>query len=169
MTTFMENMAYGEFTPNFDLHHFDFVRNPPKMAAIRALLVPDAVDLTPFRQHGGKLMMYHGWADMALTPYMSIDYYRRAVAANGADTANFFRLFMVPGMNHCRGGNATDRFDAVTAMVNWVENGTAPDMLAAWRIRDGRTDRTRPLCPYPQAAIYKGSGSVDDGGNFSCQ
>jgi feruloyl esterase len=169
MTTFMQNMAFGQPMPAFDDRGFDFAKDPARMGAIRALLVPDEVDLSPFRRHGGKLIMYHGWADMALTPYMSIDYYERATAANGPGTPDFFRLFMVPGMSHCRGGVATDHFDAMTSIVNWVEHGTAPDTIAASRWRDGKVDRTRPLCPYPQAAAYKGAGSIDDAGSFVCR
>jgi feruloyl esterase len=80
-----------------------------------------------------------------------------------------YRLFMVPGMGHCRGGDGTDTFDAMKALEQWVEQGKAPEQLAASRIRNGAVDRTRPLCPYPQVASYKGSGSIDDAANFSCK
>jgi feruloyl esterase len=111
--------------------------------------------------------MYHGWADPALTPLMSVDYYERALAANGADTPNFFRLFIIPGMLHCRGGIATDSFDDMTALIDWVENGVAPDSIPAAQVEDGRVLRTRPLCPYPQVAAYSGQGSIDDVANFT--
>ncbi len=169
MTTFMKNLAFGRPEPDFDFRKFDFAKDPARMAAIRALLVPDATDLSPFRRRGGKLMMYHGWSDTALNPLMSVDYHERAMAANAPDGRDFFRLFMVPGMAHCGGGVATDRIDAITAMVNWVEAGAAPDSLRASRVQEGRVDRTRPLCPYPQSARYAGSGSVDDAASFSCK
>jgi feruloyl esterase len=77
-------------------------------------------------------------------------------------------MFMVPGMFHCRGGLGTDRVDALTALVNWVENGTTPERVVASRMEDGKIVRTRPLCPYPQTAHYSGSGSLDDAANFTC-
>lgn len=168
-TTFMRNMAFGREEPEFDLARFDFARDPARMGEIRALLNAENPDLSLFRRRGGKLIMYHGWADTALTPFMGVDYYERAAAANGPGTRDFFRLFMVPGMAHCRGGVGTDRFDGITALVDWVENGTAPDSLLAARVADGKVVRTRPLCPYPQAAAYVGSGSGDEAANWTCK
>ena len=78
------------------------------------------------------------------------------------------RLFMVPGMAHCGGGVGPDRNDAVTAVIDWVEKGKAPDQLIASKVTNGQVVRTRPLCPYPQVARYKGQGSIDDAANFSC-
>jgi Tannase and feruloyl esterase len=85
------------------------------------------------------------------------------------DTPDFFRLFMVPGMFHCHGGVGTDRFDAMTALIDWVERGEPPAMLMAARVDHGRVARTRPLCPYPQVARYLGSGSTDQAANFACR
>ena len=79
-----------------------------------------------------------------------------------------YRLFMVPGMAHCRGGEGTSSFDMLSVLQQWVENGKAPDRIEASRIRNGITDRTRPLCPYPQVAVYAGKGSTDQATNFSC-
>jgi feruloyl esterase len=76
---------------------------------------------------------------------------------------------MVPGMNHCQGGDGTDQFDMLTALENWVEKKQAPASIPASRAAGGQTVRTRPLCPYPQTAIYKGSGSTDDAANFTCK
>ena len=90
-------------------------------------------------------------------------------AANGPGTPEFFRLYMVPGMFHCRGGVGTDRLDAMTALINWVENGTAPASITASQVRDGKIVRSRPLCPYPQVARYLGNGSTDDAANFACK
>ncbi len=126
-------------------------------------------DLSDFRSRGGKLIMYHGWADPALTPLMSVDYYERALKANGPETSDFFRLFMVPGMFHCRGGVGVDHLDALTALINWVEGGKAPDTIAATRVEDNKVTRSRPLCPYPQVARYGEGGSIDDAKNFTCQ
>jgi feruloyl esterase len=79
------------------------------------------------------------------------------------------RLFMVPGMAHCGGGEGTSDFDMFGALEQWVEQKKAPDQIIASRTRDGKVDRTRPLCPYPQVAVYKGSGSTDEAANFACR
>jgi feruloyl esterase len=166
--SFMRYLAFDREIADFDPAKFDFARDPARMGNIRALLDATNPDLSAFRAHGGKLIQYHGWADTALTPFMSVDFYQHALAANGPDTPNFYRLFMVPGMAHCRGGIATDSFDGISALVNWVENGRAPDRLDAARLHDGKVDRTRPLCPYPQKAVYSGHGNSDDAANFHC-
>ena len=75
---------------------------------------------------------------------------------------------MIPGMNHCQGGNGTDKFDGIAALSTWVEQGKAPDQILASHQTSGKVDRTRPLCPYPQVAAYKGSGSTDEAANFRC-
>ena len=80
-----------------------------------------------------------------------------------------YRLFMVPGMAHCGGGDGTSTFDMLAALEQWVDTGKAPDRIEASRVRNGQTDRTRPLCPYPQVAVYNGSGSTDESANFSCK
>lgn len=125
-------------------------------------------DLSAFRKRGGKLIMTYGWADQILQPLMGVDYYEKAVAKNGKDTPEFFRLFMVPGMTHCGGGVGPDRNDAVSAVIDWVEKSKAPESILATQVTAGKTTRTRPLCPYPQVARYKGDGSVDDAANFRC-
>jgi len=125
-------------------------------------------DLSKFRKRGGKLIMTYGWADQILQPMMGVNYYEGVVAKNGKDTANFARLFMMPGVAHCGGGIGPDRNDAVTAVIDWVEKGKAPESLLASKVTDGKVVRTRPLCPYPQVARYKGQGSIDDAANFSC-
>jgi len=166
--SFMRYMAFGKPDASYDVKTFDFEKDPDRMGDIRRLLNATDPDLSAFRSRGGKLLMYFGWADAALTPFMAIDYYEKALATNGPDTRDFFRLFMVPGMFHCRGGVGTDRFDAMTTLINWVENGTAPDSIPAARVDGDQVKRTRPLCPYPRVARYKGSGSVDDLASFAC-
>ena len=125
-------------------------------------------DLSKFHKDGGKLLMTYGWADPILQPMMGVKYYEDAVAKNGPETPGFFRLFMVPGMGHCGGGIATDRFDSMTAMIDWVEKNQAPASLDAARVVNNKVVRTRPLCPYPQVARYSGQGSIDEAKNFSC-
>jgi feruloyl esterase len=109
--------------------------------------------------------MYHGWSDQLIAPGNSVNYYKAAVENSGVDS---IRLFMVPGMAHCGGGEGPNSFDMVSALEQWVEQGKAPEQIVASHSQGGTVDRTRPLCPYPQIARYKGSGSIDDASNFTC-
>jgi feruloyl esterase len=145
--------------------------------SIGSLVNSTNADLGAFRAHGGKLLQYHGWNDPLISPYNSIDYYEAVVAKLGAtrqreqalrNVQGFHRLFMVPGMTHCRGGDGTDTFDGLGALQRWVEQSVAPESLQASKLADGKTVRTRPLCPYPQVARYRGSGSTDEAANFKC-
>ena len=133
----------------------------------------NAIDpnIQPFTQHGGKLLLYHGWADPLVAPGTSINYFNRVVKALGgaSKTAASVRLFMVPGMGHCGGGDGPNTFDAVSVLERWVEQGQPPDRIVASHVTNGAVDRTRPLCPYPQVAAYKGTGSTDDAGSFICR
>ena len=128
-------------------------------------------DLKRFVSHGGKLLMYHGWSDGSVAPRASINYYTSVVKAMGglAKTAEWARLFMVPGMGHCGGGEGPNTFDTVTMLEQWVEQGKPPDKIIASRITGGVVERTRPLCPYPQTAVYNGTGSIDEASSFACK
>jgi feruloyl esterase len=125
-------------------------------------------DLSRFRRSGGKLLMTYGWSDQILQPMMGVNYYEAVAAKHGRSTADFVRLFMMPGVAHCGGGIGPDRVDALTAMIDWVEKNKAPESLLASKVTNGTVSRTRPLCPYPRVARYKGQGSIDDAANFSC-
>ncbi|MBZ5579604.1 MAG: tannase/feruloyl esterase family alpha/beta hydrolase [Acidobacteriia bacterium] len=128
-------------------------------------------DLGAFLKRGGKMIQYHGWADPQIAPGSSVNYYKNVLETMGGTgkVQGFYRLFMVPGMAHCGGGEGTSQFDMLTAVEGWVEKGQAPEQIPASRVKDGKVDRTRPLCPYPQVAQYKGSGSIDDAANFACK
>ncbi|HEX5230247.1 MAG TPA: tannase/feruloyl esterase family alpha/beta hydrolase [Bryobacteraceae bacterium] len=154
--------------PDYDYKTFDFDHDIASLDAWGKLADAKDPDLGKFRKHGGKLIMTYGWADPILQPMAGVNYYEQATEKNGKDTPEFFRLFMVPGMSHCAGGIGPDRNDAVTAIVDWVEKGKAPESIVASKVVDKQVVRTRPLCPYPQVARYSGQGSIDQAANFRC-
>ncbi len=166
--SFFGYMAFPEKNPQYDLARFDFEKDPARLEWIRSVLDATDPDLSRFKERGGKLLMYYGWADQALNAQMGVDYYESALSRMGSSTTGFFRFFMVPGMFHCGGGVGCGVFDKLTPVMQWVEQGVAPERIVGSRIVDGKTVRTRPLCPYPQVAKYKGAGSVDDAANFTC-
>jgi hypothetical protein len=127
-------------------------------------------NLSTFSGHGGKLLFYHGLSDPWFSAVDTIEYYERLAAASGGmeATHEFARLFLVPGMGHCAGGDAAlDRFDMLRAVVDWVENGVPPDSVTA--TGDAFPDRGRPLCAYPAHAHYSGSGDVENADSFECR
>jgi feruloyl esterase len=126
-------------------------------------------NLKTFFELGGKILQYHGWNDQLIAPLSSVEYYNSVLKMRGPKSRDSYRLFMVPGMKHCRGGEGTDNFDMLGVIQQWVEHGTAPDRVEASRIVDGKVVRTRPLCAYPQIAVYRGKGSTDDTQNFTCK
>jgi len=164
----MKYLVFDPPRPDWDFRTFDFDTDVTLLADWGEKADAKDPDLSAFRARGGKLIVTYGWADSILQPLMGVKYYEQAVAENGADTPEFFRLFMVPGMAHCGGGVGPDRNDAVSAVIDWVERGRAPDAIVASKVLDDEVVRTRPLCPYPQVARHTGRGSVDDAENFRC-
>jgi len=154
--------------PEYDTASFNFDRDVKQLDAWGAKANAKSTNLDKLRARGGKILMTYGWADQILQPLMGVHYYESVAKRYGSKTGDFVRLFMVPGMTHCAGGNGTDRFDAVTALINWVEKGQAPASLAASRVVNDKVVRTRPVCPYPQVAKYSGTGSIDEAANFRC-
>jgi len=125
-------------------------------------------DLSAFRKHGGKLLQYHGWSDPQIPPASSVAYYESVLKKMGSTVPDFYRLFMVPGMAHCGRGDGASDFDMLDVLEQWVEHNKPPLQVPASRKRDGKVDRTRPLCPFPQVSRYKGAGNPDDAANFTC-
>lgn len=142
---------------------------------------PNETNLSRLKDRGAKLMVYHGTADGVFSTKDTAEWYDALQTANGGDASAFARLYLVPGMNHCSGGPATDQFNMLQSLVDWVERGTAPDRVIAKARGAGANvvntelpaswsaARTRPLCAYPRVARYNGSGDIEAADNFSCR
>jgi len=167
---FFRYLAFKVDDPNFDWSTFNFDTDPQLTRFMAGILDTTNRSLGSFQQSGGKLLIYQGWADFAMSPFRTIQFYDSIRQDLGADrTDSFARLFMAPGMFHCFGGPGPDTFDYLTAMERWVEKGIPPKSMVAQHFDDnGNVDRTRPLCTYPMVARYKGTGSIDDAANFRC-
>jgi pimeloyl-ACP methyl ester carboxylesterase len=146
---------------------FNFDKDPARMDAHSWTFdTADDTELKGFKARGGKLMIAHGMADPIFSPLESEAYFNKLQASDGGKSMS--RLFQIPGMGHCAGGAATDSWDGLGAMVEWVEKGVAPEVIIAKGTQVFK-DRTRPLCAHPKTAKYSGSGSIEDAANFSCQ
>jgi hypothetical protein len=179
------DMAFQNASWNLGSLNFD---RDLKMAddKVGPILNGTNADLKAFKNRGGKLILYHGWSDAAIAPTNAINYYRSVAAKLGPrHTTDFIQLYMVPGMQHCGGGpgpndlgvapraSADPQHSISLALERWVESGVAPERIIATKHKADANPasevvRTRPLCPFPQSARYKGSGSTDDAANFSC-
>jgi feruloyl esterase len=155
--------------PSWSYKDFDFDSDPQKFANIAEKVNATSSDLNALKKRGGKVIHYHGWADPMATALMSVDYYAAVLKRYGKkETDNFYRFFPIPGMAHCGGGPGCGQVDWLTPIVDWVEKGIAPDKVIGAHLENGKTTRTRPLCPFPQVARYKRSGSIDEATNFQC-
>ena len=167
-----EGMKKIVFTAGWDYHTMrvpDDVERAVK--ADHGLLYGGDPDLSRFFNRGGKLLMYHGTSDPAISSYGTVDYYNKVAKIVGGpkDVESFARLYLVPGMHHCSGGPGPNQFDMLTTMENWIEKGVSPAAVVASHKTNDVVDRTRPLCPYPQVAKYVGAGSIDEAANFRCE
>jgi feruloyl esterase len=168
------NLAWQEGA-DWDWKAFNFDSDPQKITRYGIAKVLDAVsgDLSAVKAKGAKIIHYHGWADALVTPLYSKAYYDKVLVPKMGNVDSFYRLFFVPGFSHCQGGVGCGDIDWLTALENWVEKGMAPDAIIGTRAVDYTmgwyTRRTRPMCPYPKVARYKGSGSTDDAANFVCE
>ncbi|WP_407672322.1 tannase/feruloyl esterase family alpha/beta hydrolase [Noviherbaspirillum pedocola] len=182
-------------SPNFDANNFMLTysldsllaeinaTNPTYTeSAMSFMTPPNPTNLSTLKNRGAKMLVYHGTSDPIFSSDDTTSWYDGLRSANGGDASNFARFYRVAGMNHCSGGPATDQFDMLTPLVNWVEKGQAPDSVPASARGVGNAgganadvpsgwaaNRSRPLCAYPKIAVYKGSGSIDDAASFSCQ
>lgn len=166
--SFFKYMAFPRKNQGVELRDFDVNKHGQQLDWIRTILDARDPDLSAFRDRKGKLLMYFGWADQSLNAQMGVNYYESVLQKLGPQTKAFFRLFMQPGVFHCGGGVGPGSFEPLPIVVDWVEKGRVPDSITGARIVDGKTLRTRPLCPYPQVARYTGSGSIDEAVNFRC-
>jgi feruloyl esterase len=170
-TGFFQNVVFQN--PQWDYHTFDVSRDTRladrKVGAMVNMTDPN---LRPFEEHGGKLLMYQSWQEAAIPPMGLLEYYQRVEAAMGGQekTQKFARLFMVPGQGMCSGFGVRGpgAWDALDVIEKWRETNVPPDRIITSHRAGGVVDRTHPACPYPQAAIYKGSGDPYDAANFTC-
>jgi feruloyl esterase len=156
--------------PEWDLRTLDYDRD---LAAARerhdAILKATDPDLSVFVDRGGKLFLWHGWNDTLIAPRNTIHYYEEVLRTMGADRVkDSVRLFMLPGVLHCSGGDGADNVDHLSVLEGWVELGKAPDHVIARKRLDESGERTRPLCPHPQVARYAGTGNVEDDASYRC-
>jgi hypothetical protein len=163
-----DSLRYFSMTPpepGLDVMKFNFDRDPRRLLETAKINDADSVYLESFARHG-KLILYHGLSDQGLSPFETAGWYDSLKAANSGRVEDWARLFMVPGMTHCGGGPATDEFDMLTAIQGWVEEGRMPERIIA----RGRSfpGFTRPLCPYPTIARYKG-GDPKSEQSFACE
>lgn len=155
-------------SPEWDWHSFDLDIDTPlalqKAGSVHAV----DPDLGEFKANGGKLIIYHGWNDPGPSPYNTINYYNNVLETMGTDQSDWMRVFMVPGMGHCRGGIGPDQADYLSAIEKWREGNIAPDKIIAESNSNTQPNMSRPLCPYPEEADWNGQGSTNEESSFTC-
>jgi len=156
-------IAYND--PNYDWHKFDLDKDMKFLDKEEGYVDAVNPDLGKFKKSGGKLLITHGWSDTTITPETTVWYYDSVLNKMGKNQSDWMRLFMVPGMAHCGGGPGVNSFDSIGALEKWVEKGIAPEQMMG----NGANGMTRPLCPFPQFAEYKGSGDLKNAENYACK
>ena len=165
-TELYKNFVFSD--PAWDYTRYDFRTWAEDTAGVAEILDATDTDLSAFRDRGGKILFWTGWSDLALTPLGTIDYYDRLRAAD-SEADGYARLYLLPGVLHCGGGPGPDRVDWVEALRAWVEDGTPPHRLVAHKLDDeGQPTMTRPACPYPESAAYRG-GDPSAESSFACE
>ncbi len=166
---YLKYLAFEEAPPvGYDWKSFDWERDHETLNELAPLYDADDPDLREFEKSGAKLMVIHGWADPAVPPAATIEWYDQVSEFFGGrdNVVDFARLFLLPGNHHCDGGVGPDTYDALDLMVRWVEKGKAPESMLTTKYYDGEVERSRPVYPYPLEAQYKGIGDINDARNF---
>lgn len=170
LTFGMEKLRYISYNegPSWNPRDFDWDRDPPRARGFDAVYAANNSDLRKFKARGGKMIQYHGWYDETAVPANSVDYYEAVTRTMGGAVAtqDFYRLFMIPSLNHCSGGAGATVVDYLTALEQWVEQGKSPEVLIGRNIKHGETTLSRPHFPYPDVARYTGKGDPKDAANF---
>ena len=150
---------------SYDWRKFDLDRDMPRIDKAAGFVDAVDPDLRAYEAQGGKLLLYAGWRDTGITPENTVLYYESVLREMGSEQDDWMRLFLVPGMGHCRGGPGPNTFDSITALERWREKGVAPTQMLG---KNRESGLERPICAYPQYAKYDGSGDLKDPANFSC-
>jgi feruloyl esterase len=156
---------WGFQDAGYDWNTFDLDRDMPIINSKVGFVDAVDPDLSKFKAHGGKLLLYAGWGDTGITPENTVLYYESVLDKMGRSQGDFVRLFMVPGMGHCRGGDGPDTFDTIGTLEAWREKSVTPTQMIGFNTR---SSLSRPICSYPQYPKYKGSGNLKDASNWSC-
>jgi feruloyl esterase len=156
---------WGFQNDKYDWSTFDLDRDMPIINSKVGFVDAVDPDLSKFKARGGKLLLYAGWGDTTITPENTVLYYESVLDKMGRNQGDFTRLFLVPGMAHCGGGPGLNTFDSIGALEQWREKGSTPTQVTGF---NNTTLMTRPVCAYPQAAKYKGTGNIKDAANWSC-
>ena len=165
MLSYFKDLLFQD--PTWDFRTFDYDKDVAHAMRVHATIVDvEAAGLDAFLAQGRKLLLSHGWADPLVPPTTSVQFYQDLTTTTASATQNA-RLFMIPGMGHCEGGDGPFIFDALAIIDEWVETGRAPERIIATN-PSASPKRTRPLCPFPLEAVYSARGSTDDEENFRC-
>ena len=153
---------------NWDWKTFNIDTDPALARKMGGFIDAIDTDMSTFKNRGGKLLLYHGWADPAIQPEHTINYYNSVLTKMGKNQSEWLELFMVPGMGHCAGGAGPNQIDWMAALESWREKGATPTSILG-KGKNGDVPMSRPVCPYPQVATYKGAGDINDAANFMCR